>query len=82
MADAVQLVPCKDANFTDAGPAQFAKSDWTYLWNDLTAFVESSGPLRKSRAQFVVHIARDATPYLSGTIFPEIMIVVLGYTVA
>ena len=81
MDDAVQLVPCKDYSFTDAGPAQFAKSDWTYLWNDLTSFVEISGPLRKSRAQFVVHIVRDASPFLSGTIFPEIMIVVLGYTV-
>eukprot|EP00435_Cladocopium_sp_Y103_P026644 s290_g6.t1 len=81
MTDDVQLVPMFAANLSDIGASSFDKSDWAFLYHDLKVFEESVGSLKKSRAQFVMHVLRDASPYMSSTIFPEIMIVVLSYTV-
>lgn len=81
MTDDVQLVPMFAANLSDIGASSFDKSDWTFLSHDLEVFEESVGSLKKSRAQFVMHVLRDASPYMSSTIFPEIMIVVLSFTV-
>lgn len=80
MTDDVQLVPMVTANLSDIGASSFDKSDWTFLFHDLKVFEESVGSLKKSRAQFVMHVLRDASPYMSSTIFPEIMIVVLSFT--
>ncbi|CAJ1379768.1 unnamed protein product [Effrenium voratum] len=81
MVDDVQLVAAPGTNLTNPGAEVFDHSDWTYLGHGLTVFEEMTGTLRKSRAQFQIQLKRDATPYLSYTIFPEIMIVVLSYTV-
>ncbi|CAK9089847.1 unnamed protein product [Durusdinium trenchii] len=81
MIDDVQLVPMAFVNISDPGERAFDKSDWTFLSHEMTIFNESTGSMHKSRAQFVVHVLRDASPYVQSTIFPEIMIVVLSYTV-
>lgn len=80
MIDDVQLVPMAFVNISDPGERAFDKSDWTFLSHEMTIFNESTGSMHKSRAQFVVHVLRDASPYVQSTIFPEIMIVVLSYT--
>ena len=80
MIDEVQLVPMAAGNISDPGGRAFDKSDWTFLSHSLTTFNESTGSLQKSRAQFELQVLRDASPYWSSTIFPEIMIVVLSYT--
>ena len=69
------------ANISDSVAKSFDKTDWTFLYHGLNVFQENVGSLQKSRAEFEMHVLRDASPYWSSTIFPEIMIVVLGYTV-
>ena len=81
MTDEVQLVPMASANTSDSVAKSFDKTDWTFLYHGLNVFPENIGSLQKSRAEFEMHVLRDASPYWSSTIFPEIMIVVLGYTV-
>jgi len=81
MTDEVQLVPMPSANISDSVAKSFDKTDWTFLYHGLNVFQENVGSLQKSRAEFEMHVLRDASPYWSSTIFPEIMIVVLGYTV-
>eukprot|EP00438_Fugacium_kawagutii_P023345 Skav218608 [mRNA] locus=scaffold3208:41911:43167:+ [translate_table: standard] len=81
MSNDVQLVPMTGANLSDIGEKAFDKSDWTFMYHDLQVFEEDIGSLRKTRMQFQMHLRRDASPYASSTIFPEIMIVVLSYTV-
>lgn len=81
MTDEVQLVPMPSANISDSVAKSFDKTDWTFLYHGLNVFPENVGSLQKSRAEFEMHVLRDASPYWSSTIFPEIMIVVLSYTV-
>ena len=81
MADDVQFIPLLGSNLSDPGAKSFDKSDWTFLYHDLKVFQESVGSLTKSRVEFEMHVLRDAAPYVSSTIFPEVMIVVLSYTV-
>lgn len=69
------------ANISDSVAKSFDKTDWTFLYHGLNVFPENVGSLQKSRAEFEMHVLRDASPYWSSTTFPEIMIVVLSYTV-
>ena len=77
----VELLARADGNITGSFKA-FEKSDWTYLSHELKAFSLAAGDAMKSYAELEIRVKRDASPYMSSTIFPEIMIVVLSYSVA
>ena len=80
MVEDVELVGRADGNISDSGGKSFDKSDWTFLSHELKTFSAAIGDTMKSYAQFEIRVRRDASPYMSSTIFPEIMIVVLSYS--
>jgi len=80
MANELVMVP----DYTGSGVRNRAveeQGEWVYTNFTLDTIVEETGPLSKSRGIYSVEVKRDFKILVNSTVIPEILLVILAWTV-